>query len=495
MKNIALSILLLLSMQLNAVTITIGTGGDFATLSAAESAINAGDTIMLLDQTFSNGSQFLNDINGTASQPVVIMAANMHQAIFQGGTEGIHLINCNYVEINGLVFEQQTGNGVNIDDGGDYTTPSTNITVRNCIFRDIGSTGNRDFLKMSGVDDFLIENCSFSNGSEGSGVDFVGCHNGIVQDCFFENTGNSGVQCKGGTQFITIRRNRFKDIYQRALNLGGSTGLQFFRPALPDPIVDAFEAADLDVYANIFVGSRAPIAYVGCVRVNVFNNTIYMPDNWVIRILQETTEPGFLTCANNEFSNNIVFLETDKTEVNIGPNTDPNSFVFSNNLWFNESSSNWTPNLPVADPNQLIGNPLFTNASSEDFTLQANSPAIGAGVSNLAPDQDFSQMPFSNPPSIGAHEGNPVTNIADFESRSIDVKAYPNPSMGTFYINLESLEESAQYSLLDMYGRTIVPSKQIHEKSLKLELEGSPGMYLLILETQSAKKVFRLIKH
>lgn len=266
---------------------------------------------------FSDGAQFIENINGTEFSPVVIIAQNEHQSIFQGGTEAIHLINCSYVEINGLVIEQQTGNGINVDDGGDYSTPSKHITIRNCIFQNMTGLGNNDFLKISGVDSFLIEQCEFINGSSrGSGVYLVGCHWRTIQDCNFDNPGTSGIQNKGGTQYIRIQRNTFKNVSQRALNLGGSTGLEFFRPPLSDPISDAFEAADLEVYSNVFIGSRAPIAYVGSVRVKVYNNTFYKPENWVIRILQENTTAGFLMCSNNDFKNNSIYLSNDLTEVN-----------------------------------------------------------------------------------------------------------------------------------------------------------------------------------
>jgi hypothetical protein len=361
--------------QLSGQVITIGSTGDYPTLSAAESFISAGDTLLLQAQIFSNGTQFLTGINGTPSQPIVIKAEIEHQSIFRGGSESIHLVDCNHIVIEDLVIELQTANGMNIDDGGDYSTPATHITVRNCIFQNMAGNGNNDFLKMSGVDSFLIEQCTFTNGGGGgSGVDFVGCHWGVVQDCAFDDPGVTGIQCKGGTQFIRIQRNTFTNVSQRALNLGGSTGLQFFRPPLPNPIVDAFEAADLEVFANVFKGNRAPIAYVGCVRVKVYNNTFYDPDNWVMRILQETTVTGFLPCSNNEFRNNIVYLENDLTEVNIGPNTAPATFRFSNNLWFNESSNSWSPNLPVVDSNQIIADPLFMDILNDDYRIPPNSP-------------------------------------------------------------------------------------------------------------------------
>lgn len=396
-----------LSNQLLAQTITIGSGGDFTNLSAAESLIIPGDTIIILNQTFTDGAQLLNNVNGTSTKPIVIIAETKHQPIFKGGSVAIHLKNCSFIELNGLVFEQQTANCVNIDDGGDYSSPATNITIRNCIFRDISNSGNHDFLKMSGVDNFLIENCTFTSGTEGSGIDLVGCHNGFIQDCIIDNAGVHGIQAKGGSRNITIQRNVLKNMSQRALNIGGSTGLKFFRPPLPDPIVDSFEAADINVYANIFIGNLVPIAFVGCIRVKVINNTFYKPKKWVIAILQETTTTGFLTCSNNQFSNNIVYLERDLFEINIGSNTDPNSFVFSNNLWYNASSKTWTPNLPVVDPNQIISNPLFLNDASHNFVLQPNSPAIGLGQKELGAISDFNHTIYSNPPSIGAFEQNP----------------------------------------------------------------------------------------
>ena len=221
--SLLLTSILLLSNLSNAQIITIGSTGDYNNLEAAESFVSPGDTLLLQPQVFSDGAQFLT-LNGTEDKPILIIAEEQHQSIFRGGTEAIHLLDCSYLILDGLVVEQQTGNGINIDDGGDYSSPAKHITIRNCIFRDMAASGNNDLLKMSGVDSFLIEKCVFINGgSGGSGVDFVGCHWGTVQDCMFDNSGNSGIQNKGGTQFIRIQRNTFKNIAQRALNLGGST--------------------------------------------------------------------------------------------------------------------------------------------------------------------------------------------------------------------------------------------------------------------------------
>ncbi|WP_235298192.1 right-handed parallel beta-helix repeat-containing protein [Portibacter marinus] len=462
----------------NAQVITIGATGDFSNLEAAESSVMPGDTLLLQSQVFQDGTQFLT-LNGTESKPIVIKAEVQHQSIFRGGTEAIHLINCSHLILDGLVIEQQTGNGINIDDGGDYSSPSKFITIRNCIFRDIAATGNNDLLKMSGVDSFLIERCSFINGgSGGSGVDFVGCHWGTVQDCFFDHSGTSGIQNKGGTQFIRIQRNTFKNIAQRALNLGGSTGLQFFRPPLPDPIVEAFEAADLEVFSNVFIGCRAPVAFVGCIRAKVYHNTFYNPDNWVMRILQETTEPGFLPCGDNEFSNNIVHLESDLTEVNIGSNTAPETFTFSHNLWYNRSSNTWSPNLPVTDANQLIADPQFVDVSTENYRIPPSSPAVGTGLMVEEPTRDFDQNLFDQPPSRGAFEGSERANQAHIEVDDGYIEVFPNPSSNT--VKIEGNFANATIQLLNINGQVLQDYSNTNSP-LIINIEDLPSGPIFIL--------------
>lgn len=225
------------------------------------------------------------------------------------------------------------------------------------------STGNNDLLKLSGVDDFEIRNCRFINGSPGgSGIDMVGCHNGLITKCRFENQGSNSIQAKGGTSDIRIEANFFKNGGQRAVNLGGSTGLAFFRQ------LDArYEAARLKVYSNVFTGSQAAVAFVGCIDSEVVNNTIFLPEKWVIRILQETVDvTRFFPCGNNVLRNNIVYRDDRvSTDCNIGGNTNQQSFVFSNNLWYNPQNSGWAgPVLPVTESNAVVGkNPLFVNGS------------------------------------------------------------------------------------------------------------------------------------
>jgi len=77
----------------------------------------------------------------------------------------------------------------------------------------------------------------------------------------------------------------------------------------------------------------AAIAFVGVDGANVHHNTIYQPTRWVMRILQENGNENFVPSRNGRFANNIVVLRSDEMGevVNIGANTAPSTFKFSDN--------------------------------------------------------------------------------------------------------------------------------------------------------------------
>jgi len=79
-----------------------------------------------------------------------------------------------------------------------------------------------------------------------------GCSDNLVQCCFFDQAGDRG------------------------LNLGGSTGLAFFRPRVRD-----FEAARLLVAGNRFYGCEAPIAWPTSdhCRVSKLSSTSSIPNS------------------------------------------------------------------------------------------------------------------------------------------------------------------------------------------------------------------------
>lgn len=484
MKSILLSVLLVLFyFSINAATLHIGNGFPYANLEQAAIDALPGDTILFHEGTYSGG-QYIFELQGTANAWIYITNVTNETVIIEGGNNAIQFVDPAYLHISGLIFQYQIGNGLNTDDGGDYSTPAHHVIFENCTFQDISANGNNDLLKLSGLDFFEVRNCTFLNGADGgSGVDMVGCHNGVIKDNFFENMGSNCIQAKGGTQHIRIEGNFFRNGGSRTLNLGGSTGLQFFRPDTAH-----FEAADLQVYSNIIVGSWAAVAFVGSVNVEVVNNTIYNPENWVIRILQETVDPDrFLECGDNTFRNNIVYLGNNlSTETNIGPNTVPETFTFSNNLWYNFDNPNWSgPNIPVEDLNNILNqDPLFTDPDNEDFNIPTNSPATSNGFAVVDPKLDFFDNGFANPPSIGAIEANPISNI--YDSKLIDsevVILFPNPTDGQLNIQFSApMKGEIKITVFNQVGRNIEYFEIENQNSTRLDLDLIPGLYFMKIE-------------
>lgn len=362
-----------------------------AAFRAAVAAAQPGTRILLAPGIYPGGFFFAN-LRGETNLPIVLAAADpQNPPVIRGGANGIQLSDPAWVELHHLTFTGATGNGLNIDDGGSFDTPAHHLRLRGLQITDVGPQGNHDAIKLSGVVDFRVEGCTLERwGTGGSAIDMVGCHRGVIESNLFRHTpaaasgGANGVQTKGGSRDVVIRRNRFEDAGARSVNLGGSTGLEFFRPPLP-PGGEYWEAKDIRVEGNTFRGSTAPVAFVGVDGAVVRFNTIYRPERWAIRILQENTAAGFLPCRNGQFTDNIVAFHSNQWAsggVNIGPNTAPATFQFARNWWYClDDPARSRPTLPVTESAGVYGqSPQFRDPANGDFRLQPNSPARGFGA-------------------------------------------------------------------------------------------------------------------
>ncbi len=353
-------------------------------LRKALAGAKAGSTILLEPGEYTGGI-FASELHGSAKNPIVIGAANPAKRPRIVGGSGMQLSDVSHIEIRDLVLSGASGNGLNIDDGGTYDTPSHHVTLRNLSVSDLPK-GNNDGIKLSGVEDFLVENCLVESWG-GSAIDMVGCHRGRIIGATFRKGGDSGVQCKGGTSEVTIRRSRFENYGQRGVNIGGSTGLEFFRPPVSKmPKNAAYEARKIVVEGCTFVGGAAPVAFVGVDGAVVRFNTIVWPERWAMRILQESTD-GFLPSRNGVFSDNLVVLRSDAMAVNIGAGTEPSSFSFARNFWFrSDNPSRSVPQLPTVEVKSTHAlDPQFIDPSVGNFRVRSGSPATRVGAHAFQP--------------------------------------------------------------------------------------------------------------
>lgn len=363
--NILVPIILSAFSNLHAKDITVHNSSELSNALRKPQDIAS---ILLLPGKYKGGI-YIHGISGQTDTPLTIRGIDpKNPPIFSGGgSQAIHMADCCYITLAHIKVQGYSANGINIDDGGSFETPSHHIVLENITILDTGPTGNHDALKMSGVDQFVVRNCRFE-GWGGSGIDMVGCHSGKVTGCTFVGkkgcSQSNGVQLKGGTAKVVVETCLFKNAGHRSINLGGSTGLQFFRPKAGD-----YEAKDITIAGNRFIGSMAPIALVTAKGGHVHHNTIIFPEKWILRILQETKDPKFKPCHDGIFENNLVIYDSRiNVFVNVGPRTAPQTFTFRNNAWHHINGGR-KPVLPAPEQNGIYKVKVSVDTESREERL------------------------------------------------------------------------------------------------------------------------------
>lgn len=324
---------------------------DTDSLRRALRDLKTGDVLKIAPGEYSGG----HSVSGIAKLTIEALDRKKPPH-FTGGANAWHFSRCDDLTLRNLRISGQSGNGLNLDDGGDLANPITGITIERVEISDIGPKGNHDGIKCSGLDKLTIRECTI-NGWGGQGIDFVGCHHSLITGCRFIGkvgfTASAGVQLKGGTSDVIVEICHFTNAGERPINLGGSTGLPYFRPQGAK-----HEAARLIVRNNIVEGSPCAAAFVGVDGAEFSGNSIRFPTKWIFRILQETREPGFTPCRNVLIKDNkIVFRRSQvQVDVNIGEGTAPHTFSFENNIWFAEDRpARSEPKLPGEEKNGTYG--------------------------------------------------------------------------------------------------------------------------------------------
>jgi hypothetical protein len=380
----------------------------YRTLVRAAQNATPGTRINLQPGTYpADGS--IKNLHGTEKEPVAIVANGDVVFDAAGAIVVMHFSDPRYLILQGFTVKNTKVQGINIDDGGTYDTPAEHIIIRNLRFHNIGTGGNHDCLKMSGVDQFLVLNSEFDDCDHGEAIDLVGCHAGIIKGNWFKNIPINAINTKGGSADILIQSNRFTDIASRAINAGGHTGFDYYRP------IDApYEGARIRMLANVFerVGqnSGASVSFTGCDHCVFANNTIIEPRSYIVRILQERQDERFVPTRNGYFINNIILFNTAdiRDYVDIGEGTSPETFTFANNLWYALDKEDFSgPDIPSVIPKEtgaiIQQNPQL-DLTNQNYSIPKTSPAAGRGREVPGTiGNDYNGALYSSPMDIGAY--------------------------------------------------------------------------------------------
>jgi len=384
------------------------TGGDgseqspLQTIAAALAQTSPGTRVRVAAGTYGAVGTVVN-LQGTAQAPIALVGTGEVVIDPAGQGTGLHLVDPRHVVIERIAIRNAVPHGINIDDGGSYSSPASHIVLRDVSFSRIGNGGNNDCLKMSGVDHFYVEGSRFTGCNQGEGIDMVGCHQGVISGNTFADMPGTAVQTKGGSADVLIHGNRFARIGQRAVNAGGSTGEPWFRP------IDApREAERIQIVANVIESTGStPITFSGCAACVFANNTIVDPGDYVARIVEENAarQPG----QNGYFINNIVVFRVNRLRgfVDVRDGTRPATFTFGWNLWHALDDASfacpvYSGGLPT-EKNAIVRRDPLLDASHRPL---AGSPAIAAGRDvPRGVAGDFERREYGNPPTIGAFAG------------------------------------------------------------------------------------------
>jgi hypothetical protein len=377
----------------------------FATLQHAANLTKPGDTVMVLNGTYSVpclGCDVLDITrSGTAVAPITYQAYPGQAPVinFKHGWTGID-INANNIVVSGfnvgggrtligLAYAQKnahnlnnyltSGNGIVVGCGNahtfshitiehntvhdapgagiatctaDYITIRYNTTFFNAFWSPYGNSGisiyeMRDTDRNIGYKNFIIGNLSFNNREY---IPFYAAGkitdgNGIIVDDN-KNTQSDNIPYGGRTL-----------VANNISYMNGGSGIHTYASAHVDIVFNTTYENNQEPTLNegqIFANTGTD--------VNILNNILYAQPN-------HTYYSNYNNASNVIYNYNLLYSTTPEAgEAGRAPG-----------------------------PDDILGNPRFTSPANSVFTLQSGSPAIGSASSTDAPPQDFAGNPRPTP--------------------------------------------------------------------------------------------------
>ncbi len=457
-----LSWILLSSSAFAATYYVATTGSDANSCSAAQNAatakrsinagagcLSAGDTLIVKAGTY---SEILNNVipSGTASTPTIVRSEVQYGAIIQpgvanqgnlGGTVGIvYFNNVSYITFDGFTTDG-TGLGpvyhVYFQEGG----TSHDITVQNNEMRygaDVNSTtdvlgvvpahgnyaltirGNRIHDMGTGA---VAGQAFYSYGM------YIHANNSVFENNEIYNCSGFGIHnyntIINGSDGNIFRNNK---IHNNGI-VSGASGFLFA------------DGGDNNIaYNNIVYGNGGHGIIMHGVGVQAHNNAIY---------------------------NNTVYANGGNCiDVGYPLYTGPINTTVRNNICYqngNDTVTHANDTGSIIDHNLSGTNPLFINAATADFHLQAGSPAIDAGmtISQVTTDKDGNARPAGAAYDMGAYEfggsGLPAPTVS-LTATSLNITSGQSSTLNWSSTNATSCSASGGWSGAQALSGSLVVS-------------------------------------
>jgi Secretion system C-terminal sorting domain/Right handed beta helix region/Protein of unknown function (DUF1565) len=472
----------------------------FATIGKAASVAVAGDVVIIKSGTYKPSTRIQPANSGTATAPITFMAEVKDEAIIDGSaatsptsTDRLGLFTVlgtttttqNWIVVDGLRIINSTFVGF-------YARYASNITFKNCSTLNTGASGfigaNSNDIKVLNCK--VQKACQFPQAGLGTNecitmasVDKFEVAYNSVSDRFQDfNDGGEGIdaknECKNGsihhnTVFDLVRLGIYIDGYQRNLsNVDVYANVVYnCRKGIVTAIEAGGTATGVKIHDNIvYDNSNGGIQAAGYLIGGVMKD-IFIYQNTVVRcggIVGNTAFESFgiMVDADNTDNSNFVVRNNIVANCPLQIKTRKQSYLtVDNNLLFGLSSTTASSNNVFGNPgiNAILSDPLFEDATKNNFRLKSTSPAIDKATGSPLSTVDFYDFKRPTNTDIGAIEFQKavavVLNTQNTQDNSNDLILYPNPSNGAIHINLYG-EPKKKFliTITDLQGR-IVQSK------------------------------------
>jgi parallel beta-helix repeat protein len=400
---------------LYAATIDLMPGDSFE--DAVES-LQAGDILIVHAGTYADEGRISIAATGTASQPIVIKAADgearplITRTASDPAQNTINIEGSSYLTLKGLEITGNGGDGVKFD-----VDPSDHVILEDLLIHDIdtGINTKNDSNNLT-IRNNEIYNTGV-NGGTGEGM-YIGCHDGscALSDSIIENNlihdalpGTSqgdGIEVKFNSQNIVIRDNVIYNMPFPGIFVYGGGEINTIEGNVVSNCLEGISAiSDAVVRNNILFNNETGLISFHHEVVPVLentsfvNNTLFNNDTGAMLRWQDA--------SNMIFANNAVY---SPGKAAIDSNTA--SQIVSSNLIVGsiaDSSGDTTD-----DARFLAGRSAaldFSIAGNQDFWPTAQSPAIGNADDAYTPANDFNDATRQSPSDIGAYQrSNQATN-------------------------------------------------------------------------------------
>lgn len=420
--------------------------------------------------------------------------------------------------------------GLNLKMYGGFNGTETQLNQRNWVTNptilsgDIGIVGDETdncrtvFLSNSGftLDGFTITG-GYADGTTGGATRYGGglyIYGGtddiVVKNCIIKDNKahyDAGIYCvlssSSAPKNVIIENTRFSNNYAR---WGGAFGF----------IVNNSSGAELNVtLSNCLVDNNGSGVFESTSggsfsggRFSCLDNNNFLNSKIINTTFAKNTDNGGVNMADrsllgvqglntNAFIYNTIFwdntVNTAGTSIGYGTNSAHTPTVATYNTISQDTLSNIS--FVGISTNNTQTDPLFTNSSSGDFSLQSASTAINTGdttgIAIFIPTTDLAQnIRLNGAIDLGCYEYQ--TTVGSIEQKlQNNFTIYPNPTSSQLTINSDGITFES-ISIIDITGRPIKNVKFINNTIDVHNLAN--GIYFITVKTNLGTQTKRFVK-